>query len=289
MTVSVQGRLLEPEQIQGLRQLIAEHPEWSRRRLSEELCRRWEWRDPKGQLRDMAARALLLKLHERGLLMLPPRRRRASNRMRQRQWRPVPHRREPIRGELAALRPLTVRELSQCPAERSLYEWLLHEHHYLSYTGTVGLNLQYLVRDCQGRPLSCLLFGSAAWQCAVRDQFIGWNPVQRAARLQALTNQTRFLILPWVEVRCLASHILGLVVGRLRADWQSKYARPLELVETFVDSSRFTGACYRAANWIALGRTTGRTRQDRAHRLAVAPKDVWVYPLNPRFRVRLCA
>jgi len=289
MTVQVQDRLLGPEQIQGLRQLIVEHPEWSRRHLSEELCRRWEWRNPKGQLQDMAARALLLKLHARGLLVLPPRRRAPSNRMRQRQLRPVAHSREPILGDLASLRPLTVRELSQWPADRELFEWLLHEHHYLGYTGTVGLNLKYLVRDCRGRPLTCLLFGSAAWQCAARDQFIGWNPAQRAARLQGLTNQTRFLILPWVRVRCLASHLLGLVVGRLRQDWQTKYARPVELVETFVESSRFTGACYRAANWIDLGQTTGRTRQDRAHRIAVAPKGVWVYPLDPSFRARLCA
>jgi hypothetical protein len=133
-----------------------------------------------------------------------------------------------------------------------------------------------------------LLFGSAAWHCAVRDQFIGWNPAQRAARLQTLTNQTRFLILPWVRVPCLASHVLGLVVGRLRQDWQTKYARPLELVETFVDTARFTGTCYRAANWIDLGQTTGRTRQDRGHRLAVVPKRVWVYPLDPHFRARLC-
>jgi len=289
MTVQVQGRRLAPEQIEGLRQLVQQHPEWSRWRLSQEVCRRWEWRSPKGQLQDMAARALLLKLQERGLLVLPPPRHVAFNRMRHRQVRAADHTREAIQGDLAALRPLAVRELSQWPAERPLYEWLLHEYHYLSYTGAVGLNLKYLVRDGQGRPLSCLLFGSAAWQCAARDQFIGWNPAQRAARLQALTNQTRFLILPWVRVPCLASHVLGLVVGRLRQDWQTKYARPLELVETFVDRSRFTGACYRAANWMDLGQTTGRTRQDRGHRLAVPPKGVWVYPLDPHFRARLCA
>jgi hypothetical protein len=287
--VKVQGRLLDSEQVEGLRQLLERHPEWSRRRLSQELCRAWEWRDPKGQLQDMAARALLLKLEARGLLVLPPRRMAASNRMRQKQLRPVAHACEPIQSDLASLRPLVVNELSQCPEPLALYEWLLHEYHYLSYTSAVGLNLKYLVRDCLDRPLGCLLFGSAAWQCAARDQFIGWDPEQRAARLQALTNQTRFLILPWVQVPCLASHVLGLVVRRLRQDWQAKYARPLELVETFVDTARFTGACYRAANWLDLGQTTGRTRQDRSHRLAVAPKRVWVYPLDPQFRSRLCA
>jgi hypothetical protein len=289
MTVQVQGRLLGPEQVQGLRQLIAEHQEWSRRRLSEELCRRWEWRSAKGQLQDMAARALLLKLHARGLLVLPARRRVPSNRMRQRQLRPVVHSRAPVLGDLASLRPLTVCELSQWPADRELFEWLLHEHHYLGYTGAVGLNLKYLVRDRHGRPLSCLLFGSAAWQCAPRDQFIGWSATARQTHLQAVTNNTRFVLLPWVRVPGLASHVLGAVLRRLRRDWRHKYARPLELVETFVDTSRFTGACYRAANWIAVGQTTGRTRQDRDHRLQVPPKDVWVYPLDSRFRSHLCA
>jgi hypothetical protein len=289
MTVKVQGRLLEAEHLQELRQLIADHPQWSRRRLSEALCCRWEWRDPKGQLQDMAARAMLLKLHQRGLLLLPPRRRVASNRMRQKQLCPVAHSQEPIQDSLAAVRPLVVRELSQCPEERDLYEWLLHEYHYLGYTGAVGLNLKYLVRDCQGRPLSCLLFGSAAWKCEARDRFIGWDPAQRQAHLQQVTNNSRFLVLPWVQVPQLASHILGLVVGRVRQDWQIKYARPLQLVETFVDTSRFRGACYRAANWLDLGQTTGRTRQDRSHQIAVPAKRVWVYPLDCRFRRHLCA
>jgi hypothetical protein len=289
VTIKVQGRLLGSEQIEGIRQLLRQHPEWSRRRLSQELCRCWEWRDPKGQLQDMAARALLLKLEQQGCIILPARRQIPSNRMRQKQLRPVEHAREPIQGGLAPLQPLAVRELSQWPDELALYEWLLAEHHYLSYGGTVGLNLKYLVRDGRGRPLSCLLFGSAAWKCAVRDQFIGWSAAAREARLQQLTNNTRFLIVPWVEVPQLASHVLSLVLGRLRRDWQSKYGRPLELVETFVDTSRFRGTCYRAANWLDLGQTAGRTRQDRSHRLAVAPKTVLVYPLDPQFRRHLCA
>jgi len=153
----------------------------------------------------------------------------------------------------------------------------------------VGLNLKYLVRDCQGRPLSCLLFGSAAWRCAVRDQFIGWSPATRQNHLQQVTNNARFLLLPWVRVPHLASHVLSRVLRRLPRDWRRKYARPLDLVETFVDTSRFTGGCYRAANWIELGQTTGRTRQDRNHRLQASPKQVWVYPLAAQFRRRLCA
>jgi hypothetical protein len=237
----------------------------------------------------MAARTLLLKLEQRGQLRLPPKRQPSPNRMRHKQVRPVAHVREPIGGPLAQLTPLEVLELSQRPDQLPLYEWLLHQYHYLSYASPVGLNLKYLVRDRQGRPLSCLLFGSAAWKCGPRDQFIGWSPAQRQTHLQELTNNTRFLILPWVEAPELGSYVLSRVLRRLRRDWQIKYARPLRLVETFVDGSRFTGACYRAANWLDLGQTAGRTRQDRSHRMAVPPKRVLVYPLEPNFRPRLCA
>jgi hypothetical protein len=237
----------------------------------------------------MAARTLLLKLAQRGHISLPEKRRPSPNRMLHKQLRPLTHARQPITDVLDRLRPLEVTELSQCAEELALYEWLLHQYHYLSYASPVGLNLKYLVRDCQGRPLSCLLFGSAAWKCEMRDQFIGWSSAQRQAHLQQITNNTRFVVLPWVQVPQLASHILSLVIGRLHQDWQRKYARPLHLVETFVDTSRFRGICYRAANWLDLGQTTGRTRQDRAHRIAVPAKRVLVYPLDRHFRNRLCA
>jgi len=285
----LQGRVIGATELHQLRRLLESHPDWSRYRLSVALCLLWDWRAPNRQLKDMAARTLLLKLEQRGHLRLPPKRRASPNRMLHKQVRPVAHARKPIHDALARLTPLEVIELSQRPQEKPLYEWLLHEHHYLSYSSPVGLNLKYLVRDRQGRPLGCLLFGSAAWKCAPRDQFIGWSPAARQGHLQQVTNNSRFLLLPWVEVPQLASHMLSRVLRRLPQDWQRKYARRLDLVETFVDSCRFTGACYRAANWIELGHTTGRTRQDRAHRLQTPPKQVWVYPLHPQFRPRLCA
>jgi len=288
MSINLLGRRLAVEQIECLRQWVERHPEWSRYRLSREMCECWNWRAPNGQLQDMAARSVLLKLEQRGQLRLPPKRWASPNRMRHKRVQPVAHVQEPIGGSLAELRPLKVQELSEHPEPLPLFEWLLHQYHYLSYASPVGLNLKYLARDRQGRPLACLLFGSAAWKCGARDQFIGWTSAQRAVHLQELTNNTRFLILPWVRVPHLASHLLGQVLRRLPQDWQRKYHRPLELVETFVDSSRFTGACYRAANWVRLGQTTGRTRQDRAHTIALAPKDVWVFPLGLRFRARLC-
>lgn len=285
----LQGRSMGAAQVQQVQHLLERHPDWSRYRLSRELCGLWQWRAPNGQLKDMAARTLLLKLEQRGLLRLPPKRRASPNRMLHKKLGAVAHACEPIHSALAPLMPLELIELSQRPDQLPLYEWLLHEYHYLSYASPVGLNLKYLVRDRRGRPLGCLLFGSAAWKCAVRDQFIGWSAAARQAHLQQVTSNTRFLLLAWVRVPHLASHVLSQVLRRLPGDWQRKYARPLDLVETFVDTSRFTGACYRAANWIALGQTTGRTRQDHAHRLQAPPKGVWVYPLSPQFRPHLCA
>jgi len=200
---------------------------------------------------------------------------------------PVAHTTEPIHSPLRELLPLEVHELSRHPEEQPLFECLLHRYHYLSHTSSVGLNLKYLISERRGRPVACLLFGSAAWKCAVRDQFIGWSAPERERALQQITNNSRFLVLPWVDVRHLASHVLSRVVRQLRADWQRKYARPLHLVETFVDTSRFVGSCYRAANWIEVGQTTGRTRQDRWNQIQVPPKRVLVYPLSPDFRAAL--
>lgn len=285
----LQGRVLCPAELQQVRHLLASHPDWSRYRLSRELCQLWDWRAPNGQIKDMAARTLLLKLEQRGWISLPARRWASPNRMRHKSVAPVEHTPQPITGSLVQLAPLEVRELSGGAEALGLYEWLLHQYHYLSYTSAVGLNLKYLVSDRHGRPLSCLLFGSAAWKCAARDRFIGWTATGRETHLQQVTNNTRFLILPWVQVPRLASHVLSLVGRRLRQDWQTKYARPLELVETFVDTSRFRGVCYRAANWIDLGETTGRTRQDRWNRIQVPPKRVLVHPLTEHFRQALSA
>ena len=162
-----------------------------------------------------------------------------------------------------------------------MFNGLLAHEHYLGHRNTVGENLRYLVRDRHGRPVACALFGSAAWKCADRDAFLGWDRATRERNLQRLTNNTRFLIPGWVQVPHLASHVLGLIARRIRADWQAKYGHPIHALETFVDRSRFKGTCYRAANWLRLGETRGRTRNDRAHRIRAAIKDVYLYPLVP--------
>lgn len=269
--------------------MVAGHPERTRYWLSRQLCQLWDWRTPGGQLKDMAARTLLLKLEQRGLLRLPVRRCPSPNRMRHKRA-PVPAPAlEPITDSLSVLRPLAIVELGQAPEDLPRFESWLHHHHYLGYLSPVGMNLKYVVRDRHERPLACALFGSAAWQCAARDRWIGWDRAARQQHLQRITNNTRFLILPGVAVPHLASHVLSLILRRLRADWHVKYGAPLSLVETFVEANRFRGACYQAANWVEVGRTTGRTRQDRYSRLQVPPKQVYLYPLVPGFRAELGA
>jgi hypothetical protein len=188
--------------------------------------------------------------------------------------------------ELLPLRLQEVSHASQKQARRQL-EAALHHHHYLGYRSRVGENLQYWVCDRQERPLGCVVFGAPAWQCAVRDQWIGWDPRQRARHLAGVVNNTRFLIFPWVRVAHLASHLLGRVSQCIGRDWQAKYGRPIWLLETFVDRERFAGTCYRAANWICLGQTRGRGRQGPAGVLSTSIKDVHVLALHPKFRLHL--
>jgi hypothetical protein len=288
-TVVVQGRRLEPPQIDRIRELVAANPQWSRRRISETLCAEWDWRNGSGRLKDMATRTLLVKLEARGLIELPARRRAASNRMRSQRIARLRWDESPVAASLGDLGPLSIEEVSTDAVARQRFSAALAEFHYLGYRGTVGENLQYTVNDASGRLLVCLLFGSAAWKCRARDRFIGWTPQKRSECLHLLTNNTRFLILPWVRVPHLASWALGRVLRRLSRDWQRKYGHAIVLVETFVERQRFAGTSYRAANWMGLGTTRGRSRQDRYRTIQVTDKDVYLYPLRHDFRRALGA
>lgn len=282
----MQGREITDADLCLIRGLLKEHAEWCRSRLSIELCRRWDWRNAQGRLKDMAARTLLLKLERCGHIRLPKRRGPSPNGQRNRRLAVVAHAREPIRCALRELRPLSVSVVAPGCEELRLFNGLLSRYHYLGHRNTVGENLRYLVRDRLARPVACALFGSAAWKCAARDAFLGWDRATRERNLQWLTNNTRLLVLPWVEVPHLASHVLGLIARRICADWQAKYGHPVYALETFVDR-RFQGTCYRAANWLPLGATQGRTRNDRAHRIRASVKEVYLYPLVRDFRRRL--
>ena len=289
-TMVCQGREVNAAQVEWLRQWIVEHSRWSRHRLAHELCRVWNWTTPTGQRKHFAARSFLLKLEQRGWITLPPVRvsmRRARPEAVAELPRAILAEATPITAPMAELRPLQVLRAQPRSVEESRFAHYLTQYHYLGFRGTVGENLKYLVRDRDGRDLACLLFGSAAWKTAPRDRFIGWTVEARQRNVNLLTNNTRFLILPWVRVPHLASHVLGLVVRRLNADWQAKYGHPIHLIETFVERDRFRGTCYRAANWLCVGQTRGRSRQDRYNTLCVPVKNIYVYPLTAHFREAL--
>lgn len=288
----VQGRQIGHAELSEIRGLIESHPLWSRHRVSRALALQWQWYTASGQLKDMAARSLMLKLHERGLISLPPRRhapvaRRAA---------PLPDLFdclgcEPMAASVSSLGPLEIQVVGRKQAGYRLLERYLHQHHYLGYRGPVGESLAYLVRSGAGVDLGCVIFGAAAWQCAPRDGWIGWSSEQRAQGLKAIANNSRFLVLPWVRSSGLANHILSQISQRIAADWQSRYGHSIYLLETFVEQNRFAGTCYQAANWIHVGQTTGRTRQSQRHRdnqVHAPVKDVYLYPLSSDARRRLC-
>jgi hypothetical protein len=290
----IQGRWLGVEDFEALQRLIAEHPHWSRRQLSIALCEALNWRTASGQLKDMSARLLLNKLAEREFIRLPPRRQRSGHQILRALSEPElftlnAGAAELIEGPLRALQPLEVIPVQPRTTQADAFVWHLGQHHYLGYGGGGGQNLRYLIRDCYRRDLACLLFGGAAWKVKARDGFIGWSAQQRQERLWLIVNNSRFLILPHVRVPHLASHILGTILRRLPSDWQRKYNTAPCLAETFVERERFGGVCYRAANWLRVGQTCGRSRYDRNHTVQVPVKDVYLYPLCSDFKERLCA
>ncbi len=281
----IQGRETTTEDIELIRHLIRVNPSWSRTRISKELCELWDWYDANGQMKDMAARSFLRKCQMRGLVELPPPSAQSPPGRRV-PIRAVPYSREPITAGLRDLMPVRVEPVVE--ADRlDLFKCLLSRHHYLGMS-TVGKNIAYMAFDSCDRPLACLLFGSAAWKCACRDEFIGWDAETREAKVNLITNNSRFLVLPWVRIPHLASHVLSQVARRIAEDWREKYGHGVHLLETFVERDRFMGTCYRAANWIHLGHTTGRSRNDTHFNISVPVKDVYVYPLSGKFREALC-
>lgn len=283
-----QGRRISSEQLLWLGQWVADHPQWSRKRLSRELCQEWDWRNGRGRIKDFAARALLEKLAARGWLVLPALQlQRSHPRPKPAGVAPINWPADPISepvGELASWQ--WILPLAGTP-EAKHFDAYLQRYHYLGLR-VVGQNMKYLVRDKQGRDVACLLFGAAAWRARARDQFIGWDQAQRAAALHYLANNSRYLILPWVRVPGLASHLLSQVARRLSQDWQHQYGHPIYLLESFVERGRFGGTCYRAGHWLCVGQTRGRGRQGANPIKPTEPaKDVYLYPLTRHFRRHL--
>jgi Domain of unknown function (DUF4338) len=280
------GRAISDSDISGIRQLIEQHPQSSRCALSRRLCEAWNWKQPNGLLRDMVCRGLLLQLERAGHIQLPPVRFQPHNPLRQRRPpEPVAIDRRPVAGALAALLPLEVHQVRHQPQE-PLFNSLIEQYHYLRYQQPVGEHLKYLVQ-ARGRVLACLAWSSAPRHLGPRDRFIGWDAAARRRNLHRLAYNTRYLILPWVRVPHLASHILGRMAHLVPRDWQRLYAHPVDLLETFVDRQRFAGTCYRAANWIVVGQTTGRGKDSLSWQPNRSRKEILVLPLHRRFREAL--
>jgi hypothetical protein len=281
------GRTVSDDDVAFIRRLAASPSGASRRRLSLDLCAAWDWRQPNGEPRDAVCRGLLLALARAGHLDLPPAR-----------W--VPRRppcrrvptvsieldRTPIAASLAALGPIEVRQVRRTPDE-PLFGGLIQEHHYLGYVQPVGEHLKFMAYAGE-RPVACLAWSSAPRHLGPRDRFIGWSAEARRTNIRFVAYNSRFLILPWVQVPHLASHLLGRMARMLPSEWEQVYGHPVYLLETFVHAQRYRGTCYRAANWTVVGRTTGRGKDDRDHRGPNRPvKDVLCYPLVRDFRERL--
>lgn len=277
------GRVVSSEDIVYIRELIAAHPRASRRKLSQKLCEAWQWKQANGALRDMICRGLLLMLDRAGQIELPAVRFVPHNPLVRRQ-RPAPVFVDstPLEGRLQELWPVEIEQVRRTDQE-PLFNSLMEQYHYLAYEQPVGEQLKFLVR-AQGRPIACLAWSSAPRHLGSRDRYIGWSAEARRRNIRFLAYNTRYLILPWVRVPHLASHILGKMTSQLSQHWERMYGHPVYFAETFIDPGRFRGTCYRAANWKFLGLTTGRGKNDHTYKPNRPIKEVLGLPLTPRFR-----
>ncbi len=278
------GRRFTKEEIEDTRERCAT-PGISRYRLSREVCERLDWRAPNGRLKEMSCRVAMLRMEADGLIRLPP----------PKNAKPPAYRSDPaIEQAVSAPETPVPVDLAQLHIEPVLHKrdslrWnaFIQRYHYLGHQPLPGAQLRYFVY-AKAHIVAALGFGASAWKVKPRDEFIGWSSVARRANLHLIVNNARFLILPWIHCPNLASRVLALTTRRLAEDWYARYAyRPL-LLETFVEKPRFTGTCYKAANWLYLADTQGRGKLDTFHRRSQPVKGIWVYPMVRNFRSQLC-
>ena len=283
------GRALTESELELIRRITREFANLTLTELAATLCELLEWRRPNGGLKSRECYLFLRELHGRGWLPWLP-----SPQPRQRRTQAAAVE-EPVAlpillaGPLDQYRPLQL-ELIVDAAGRRQFRQYLQQHHYLGYRAPCGAQLRYWVRAAQPGlpPLAALLFTSAAWRMAPRDRYIGWSEAARQNNLPRIVNHSRFLILPWTRIPHLASHVLARVAQQLPRDWRARYGVEPVLMETLVDTSRYRGVCYRAANWIEVGTTQGRGRMDRWRQVECVPKQIFLYPLHRHWRQRLC-
>ena len=284
----IRRRVIREADLLLIQQLIEEEGAQGRSHISNRLCEIWNWRQANGRFRQIACRELLRRLEARGLIELPPRlceARRAGYRNRTSTPDLLDY--MPLRGRLREFQNQLGIQLVEDSKQLALYRGLVGTYHYLGYQQDTGAQLRYIAYF-HDRPIACLSFGPAAWKIGARDQFVGWSAQARQQNLRWVVNNERFVILPWVQIKCLASHLLARAVRQLPGDWQRVYGHDLALVETFVEDQRFAGTAYAAANWICVGQTLGRGRNDRTHDQAAPIKTIWLRPLREDFRPFLC-
>lgn len=286
LDVKYRGRIATAEDVAFIKDLIENNPKDSRYSLSKKLCKAWNWVQPNGVLRDMVCRGYLLKLERAGYIKLPPRKIVPNNPfVNRKQPEKIEIDQSPIHKRLSEIQPLCIQQVRRTSFEK-LYNSLIFQYHYLGYSQPVGEHLKYLVFTDR-RVIACLAFCSSPRHIGCRDKFIGWSVEGRKKNLHLIAYNTRYLILPWIHVPHVASHILGRIVRILFLDWIRVYNHPIYFIDTFIDPERHKGTCYRASNWIFLGKTTGRGKDDQTHKQNRSIKDVWGYPLSKNFRETL--
>lgn len=291
----IRGRIIRENEILNIRELLQANPNCNRTWISREICRQWGWVRPNGQLKDMACRELLVRLERQNLIQLPARQREGSNHRRYGEWirdteksgifNPEGFKEEAMTGTLGDYGKVKL-ELMSSRAQRKFWNTLIDKYHYLGYRCTVGPSLKYLIY-LQERVVGCMGWASGVWKLGLRDRYIGWEMTGQQKGLSSIVNNVRFLIFPWVKIRYLASHVLSVSAKKVKEDWEGLYQLRAYLLESFVDRERFRGTCYKAANWIYLGQTQGKSKRGLRFYFHGHSKDVYIYPLSPDFRERL--
>jgi len=285
LPITIRKRTITEADLSPIQATINRYWDKGRKHISKVLCQEWNWRQPNGRLKDMACRELLLTLCRKGLITLPPRLISAHNDKRNRSIPLIEIEQIPLKGKPSEFKPVSLQLVRNSTLE-PIYNSLIEQHHYLGYRQIVGNHLKYIA-FIGDQPVACLGWGSAAWSVKSRDAFIGWDKAAKKNNLHLIANNTRFLILPWISIKYLASKVLALSAKRISNDWFEIYNHPLHLLETFVERDRFKGTCYKAANWICVGQTKGTAKKGHDHLFHGNIKDVYLYPLRKDFREKL--
>ena len=285
LPITIRTRTISQTELEFIQATVKAHWDKGRTQISKIFCQKWNWFQPNGRPKDMACREILLTLHRKGLLDLPPGKHDGRNLKRNRFIPIVLTDQSAIQSKLSDLPIVQLKLVRNTPLE-PLYNSLVQQHHYLGYRQIVGNHLKYIA-FIEDRPVACLGWGSAAWSVKSRDSLIGWDKATKENNLHFVANNTRFLILPWVKVKFLASKLLALNAKRIFNDWMRVYNHPIYLLETFVEKDRFKGTCYKAANWLCVGQTKGTAKRGHDHLFHGKIKDVYLYPLKKGFGKKL--